>query len=293
MGIQLNPINADRFIACMLGVLRQNNFKFVAFFGDRDENGMNKDFEMLNERLTVAIAMGLALSDVLMLPTVVFEEYKKGSLQEEYAPLIADSILRKDRAGSIQPWVSNLPETLASLLSCLINKQDLPLGSAHGGYALGGYAYSPKWESLKEEVVQKNANQASAILQILNWSPFDLGEIGKSSKRQFQEALIRMNTDLEDVRTPTEQWDNLLENWQIVGFFVLQNSNTKSARERNTEAYNILSQRLLSDFDLYVAHKKVNVWGVEFTSWREAVLIYNGDESDTDLQQANKLAREK
>ncbi|MFL7026806.1 hypothetical protein BCS58_21270 [Enterovibrio norvegicus] len=294
VGISINPVNADRFITCVLGVLRQNDFRYIAFFGDRDEKGANKDFEMLNERLTVAIAMGLALSDVLMLPAVVFEQYKKDSLQEDYAPLIADSILRKDRAGSIQPWVSNLPpETLASLLSCLINKQDLPPESAHGGYALGGYAYSPKWDNLKEEIAQKNSSQVSAILQVLNWIPFDLGEIGKSSKRQFQEALIRMNTDLEDVRTPTEQWENLLENWQRIGFFVLQNSNTKNARERNTETYNILSQRLLSDFDLYVAHKKLSVWGVEFTSWSEAVLIYNGDESDTDLQQANKLARAK
>ncbi|OBU24626.1 hypothetical protein AYY22_21335 [Photobacterium kishitanii] len=44
VAIELNPDNADRFIACCLNVLNQSGFRQVAIFGDIDNNNVNKDF---------------------------------------------------------------------------------------------------------------------------------------------------------------------------------------------------------------------------------------------------------
>ncbi|WP_394213686.1 hypothetical protein [Enterovibrio calviensis] len=270
VGIQLNPINADRFIACMLGVLRQNNFRFVAFFGERDENGMNKDFEMLNERLTVAIAMGLALSDVLLLPPVVFDKYKRSTLQEEYAPLIADSILRKERVGATQAWVSNLPpETLANLFSCLSNAQD-------------SYIWSDA-----EKANASNSAQVSAILQILDWLTKSYSQAPEARKSQFERTLMLMNTNIEDIRTPQEQWFNLFTNWQKLGHFIKNNSLSDSEKLKNTSLFNQRMLVLCANFELYIAEMKYSLFGTDLITTKEVFLKYIGPNKSDEMIAAN------
>ncbi|PML79074.1 hypothetical protein [Enterovibrio norvegicus] len=286
VGIAINPVNADRFITCVLGVLRQNDFRYIAFFGDRDEKGANRDFEMLNERLTVAIAMGLALSDVLMLPAVVFEQYKKDSLQEDYAPLIADSILRKDRVKSVQPWVSGLPpETLSNLLSCLINAQDTSdldffTGSARQGVGLKN----------NDTAALQNENQVGAILKIMQWIPLSQENASLASRRQFQKSLVLMDGNIEDYRTPREQWQRLFENWQKIGLFISRYSNRNSKR-KNISEFNRRSSNLCLDFDVYLDRDSFQLFGVELISWKKAILIYNGENLTNKMQEENNLAR--
>ncbi|MCC4799776.1 hypothetical protein BCT30_23705 [Enterovibrio norvegicus] len=270
VGIQLNPINADRFIACMLGVLRQNDFRFVAFFGDRDENGMNKDFQMLNERLTVAVAMGLALSDVLLLPPVVFDKYKRSALQEEYAPLIADSILRKEKVGTTQEWVSNLPpETLAKLLSCLSNDQD-------------SYVWSDA-----EKANASNSAQVSAILQILDWLTKSYSQVPEARKSQFERTLMLMNTNIEDIRTPQEQWLNLFSNWQKLGYFIKNNSLSDREKLKNTSLFNQRILVLCANFELYIAERKYSLFGVDLITKKEAFLKYIGPNKSDEIISEN------
>ncbi|EOD77043.1 hypothetical protein D515_04724 [Grimontia indica] len=288
VGIAINPVNADRFITCVLGVLRQNDFRYIGFFGDRDENGVNKDFEMLNERLTVAIAMGLALSDVLMLPAVVFEEYKKGSLQEEYAPLIAKSINELNKELQIKSWVKNLPpETLSNLLSCLINAQETAEQDFFSGSVRDGTGYE---KNNKASLI--NQTQVNAILQILSWIPSGGKEATLASRRQFQKALILMDGNIESYRTPREQWQQLFENWQKIGLFIRNHSNPR-VRGDNLDKFNQQSSNLCSDFIIYLAEDSYQLFGIKLISWKEAILMYNGEQLTEEMLEANDRAKAK
>ncbi|MEZ8131966.1 hypothetical protein [Enterovibrio norvegicus] len=286
VGIAINPVNADRFITCVLGVLRQNDFRYIAFFGDRDEKGANKDFEMLNERLTVAIALGLALSDVLMLPAVVFEQYKKDSLQEDYAPLIAKSILDKKEQNEVQQWVTSLPpETLSNLLSCLINAQETAEQDFFSGSVRDGTGYE---KNNKSSLI--NQTQVNAILQILSWIPSGGKEATLASRRQFQKALILMDGNIESYRTPREQWQQLFENWQRIGLFIRKHSN-RIVKGDNLDAFNQQSHTLCSDFTIYLAEDSYQLFGIKLISWKEAILIYNGEQLTKEMLEANNRAK--
>lgn len=204
--IELNPINADRFIDHLLGILKQSGFRYVEVFGDKDETGRNKDFEDLNSALTVAIALGLTFGEVLMLPAVEFSKYREDVLQEEYAPTIAKHIIKKqDEKHQTQMWVRNLPpETLSKLFSLLSN-------SAEKGF----------WESDEKQAkrLREEADKALAIVQIMEWISPNLSDT-ELRCRQFEETLIRMGGDLEDVRRPVEQWQRFAKSWLVISQFI-------------------------------------------------------------------------
>ncbi len=211
--VTLSPVLLDRFISTLLGVLKESGFRYVEIFGELDEQGKNPDFEELNERLTTAIALGIGFADVMLLPTVAYNEYKKEVLEEEYAPMIADHItggektsqevLRKKRE-----WIKNLPpETLAKLLTCLTNAED------------------PPWiesQDARNARVLREQQKTEAIIQVFQWISQDIntGENLEYRQNQFEKTLIRMHGYLEEVGSPAAQWQRFADNWLRIEEFM-------------------------------------------------------------------------
>lgn len=239
VAIKLNPINADRFIMCLLGVLRQEGFKYVTIFGDRDEKGVNKDFEELNSLLTVALAMGLSLCDVLLLPTVTYAKYKKDSLQEEYAPLMASNFLEDSNQDSYRKWVTHLPpETLGNLFACLINDQEYSIYDRIED--IGNQVQETRIETIESNY---NKNQAKVIVKIFNWLA-NVKDI-ENAKAQFEKTLFYMNVHDENIRTPAKQWENYYVNWcKIKGFVKRFASGADDESKTLRNMFNIASQKL-------------------------------------------------
>ncbi|MDW6002366.1 hypothetical protein [Vibrio mangrovi] len=213
VAIALDALNVDRFIQCLLAVLNESGFKRIEAFGELDNEGRNEDFEELNRRLTLAVALGLTLGEALLLPAKALEFIRKDGLQEDYAPLIADSILESsdDKKKRTQLWVSNLPpETLCNLLDCLSNQNE------------GGW-----FENKEEERIRQNqeVNKALAIVQILQWiSPKPTAsEVDIEKKRQqFEKTLIRMGGNFESAQRPMIQWQRFTKSWMQLAEFINQ-----------------------------------------------------------------------
>ncbi|MBA5682179.1 LysM peptidoglycan-binding domain-containing protein [Photobacterium damselae subsp. damselae] len=195
VAIELNPDNADRFIACCLNVLNQSGFRQIAIFGDVDSNNINKDFMILNDYLTIAIALGLTLGEVMLLPMTEINAYKQEMLKDEYAPFLAAKIIDPKQRKKIQEWIRNLPpETLAKLFECLLKEQDIHTSN--------------------------NERQVLAILEILKLMIPIQNDDDESKRRQFEETLFRMNTDFELKKSALAQWNNFGENWLKMAKFI-------------------------------------------------------------------------
>ncbi|SHF47283.1 LysM domain-containing protein [Vibrio gazogenes] len=215
VAIALDALNVDRFIQCLLAMLHESGFKRIEAFGEVDEQGRNEDFEELNRRLTVAVALGLTLGEALLLPAKALSFIHKDGLQEDYAPLIARRIIKKDegKAGKnkVQSWVSDLPpETLCNLLDCLSNKNE-----------------SAWFENDEEKVARQSqeVDKALAIVQILEWISPKTGasEAYIEKKRlQFEKTLIRMGGNYESARLPMEQWRRFTQSWMQLAEFINQ-----------------------------------------------------------------------
>ena len=189
LAINLDMLGVDRFVDTLLGVFKMHDFKRLDVFGDVDSEGKNEHFTQLNNVLTMAVALGLSVADVLLMPTSVWANYQQIKLGREYAPFLATNILRADKQAIMKPWVTKLPpETLCNLFNCLTLEQDKPIRSSGGREIF--------------TIDESNQRLAQGIVQIMQWLVEDEksgkgekneGEI--SSKRQWKESLIRMNDD--------------------------------------------------------------------------------------------------
>ncbi|HIF9080825.1 TPA: LysM peptidoglycan-binding domain-containing protein [Photobacterium damselae] len=220
VAIELNPDNADRFIACCLNVLNQSGFRQIAIFGDVDSNNINKDFMILNDYLTIAIALGLTLGEVMLLPMTEINAYKQETLKDEYAPFLATQILRTDKRKEVQKWIRMLPpETLAKLFECLLKEQDTHTSN--------------------------NERQVLAILNIMQWIQPTGSDDLEAKCRQFEETLFRMNTNLEMKQSALAQWDNFGQNWLKIARFIKSYGN-----KQNKLDFNMVSQYLCKNMIL-------------------------------------------
>ncbi|WP_232576283.1 LysM peptidoglycan-binding domain-containing protein [Photobacterium carnosum] len=247
VAIELNPDNADRFIACCLNVLNQSGFRQVAIFGDIDNNNENKDFMALNDYLTVAIALGLTLGEVMLLPMTEINTYKKETLKDEYAPFLAGNITDKEQRIKMQEWITSLPpEVLSSLLNCLISQQ---------------YKTS------------KNIAQVKAILQILQWLTINPND---TNQNQFERTLVLMNGNIETQQSPLTQWENFKDSWINIARFIKNNGIVDGSDERLFNKYCV---ELCKNMKLF----KVTSINLSFTTI-QYVCFYNGDDLDADTK---------
>jgi hypothetical protein len=210
--VTLSPVLLDRFLDSLLRVLKESGFRYVEVFGELDENGKNRDFELLNERLTTAMALGIGFADVMLLPTVAYDSYKKDVLRDDFGPLIASHIVGRDNpsldnAESRMKWVRNLPpETLANLLSSLSSIEEAP------------WIYESSDDADRRKLDE--TTKVKAIATVLSWiSPKALSE-RNARCRQFEETLIRMGGDLEEVSQPGAQWQRFAESWKNIEGFI-------------------------------------------------------------------------
>ncbi|WP_146145997.1 hypothetical protein [Photobacterium kishitanii] len=236
VAIELNPDNADRFIACCLNVLNQSGFRQIAIFGDVDSNNINKDFMILNDYLTIAIALGLTLGEVMLLPMTEINAYKQETLKDEYAPFLAAKIIDPKQRKKIQEWIRNLPpETLAKLFECLI-----------------------KHQSGRSD----NELQVKAIINVMALINPTSNDSINDKCRQFEETLFRMNTNIEMKQSSMAQWNNFGFNWMKIAKFITSYDNY---RNRSKELFNLYSNTLCKHMEL---RKKVtNLLGVENTHY--------------------------
>jgi LysM repeat protein len=236
VAIELNPDNADRFIACCLNVLNQSGFRQIAIFGDVDSNNINKDFMILNDYLTIAIALGLTLGEVMLLPMTEINAYKQETLKDEYAPFLAAKIIDPKQRKKIQEWIRNLPpETLAKLFECLI-----------------------KHQSERSD----NELQVKAIINVMALINPTSNDSINDKCRQFEETLFRMNTNIEMKQSSMAQWNNFGFNWMKIAKFITSYDNY---RNRSKELFNLYSNTLCKHMEL---RKKVtNLLGVENTHY--------------------------
>lgn len=171
-----------------------------------DENGRNDDYEALNERLTLAIVLGLSFGDILLMPATAYNDFKSNALKKEYAPTIARNILERSNKQKVQSWVKNMPpESMCKLLDCLSQPEDesiyenvydlLPdmMEDIMPDFATNSYVQDHKARERTELL------KAQAIVQIMQW----LVDSAKSEeqieqrRRQFEESLIRMGEILK------------------------------------------------------------------------------------------------
>ncbi|EAR57231.1 ATPase involved in DNA repair [Photobacterium sp. SKA34] len=252
VAIELNPENADRFITCCLNILNQSGFRKIAIFGDVDSNDENKDFMALNLYLTLAIALGLSLGEVMLLPLSELKAHRDKVLKKDYAPLLSEQILRTDIKDRMQAWIVNLPpETLSGLLNCLISYQDK---------------------------AADNTIQVVAILQVLRWlktSP------NGTNQNQFERTLVLMNGDIESQQSPLTQWNSFTTSWLRLAKFII-----KHEEEGGSDSYdfNRSSAELCKNMSLYKLETN-HILDIKTTEYK---CFYNGDDLDEDTKKIRK-----
>jgi LysM repeat protein len=257
VAIELNPNNADRFITCCLNILNQSGFKHLALFGDRDESGVNEDFVKLNEYLTVAITLGLTFGEVILLPPTLISHYQTANLRKEYAPILAEQMLSKDKRLEMQKWIKNLPpETLSKLFSCLIQSQ-----------------YEAEDSKL----------QVQALLQILGWiTP-------KSSNdahcKQFEKALILMNGEMESQQSALTQWNSFKFSWWKLALFI---KTFGDYRGKDQFTFNKSCKALCQNMSLYKVKTSI-ILGTK----TEYICFYNKDVKDNEIKEIRNTLEEK
>ncbi|NVP02738.1 hypothetical protein HWA77_21235 [Photobacterium damselae subsp. damselae] len=148
----------------------------------------------MNDYLTIAIALGLTLGEVMLLPMTEINAYKQETLKDEYAPFLATQILRTDKRKEVQKWIRMLPpETLGKLFSCLLKRQGRR---------------------------SENEQQVRAIMNIMKWIQPKSSDNAEFKCRQFEETLFRMNINLEVKQSALAQWNNFAQNWLRIARFI-------------------------------------------------------------------------
>jgi LysM repeat protein len=247
VAIELNANNIDRFISCCLSVLNQSGFKQIALFGERDENGVNEDFVIFNNYLTLSITLGLSFGEVLLLPATSIAYYQKEMLKAKYAPVLAKQILRKENRDLMMQWVTKLPpETLAKLCSCLIKSQ------------------------IK---IDESQVQVEAILQILAWIKPDSGD--NTHCKQFEKSLILMNGDMESQQSPLTQWNSFKTSWWKLAEFIKTFGDDRGQQQYD---FNKSCKALCKNMTLYKVEKNIMIG-----SLTEYICFYNKDIANAEV----------
>ncbi|WP_345842863.1 hypothetical protein [Shewanella algae] len=191
LNIAIDPFSTDLFVGCLLNMLKQSGFSRLAVFDDED----SKLFYILNQRLTLAIATGLSLADILLFPPRVYADWLHKSTQEDYAPIIADRILEARLHKKTRTWLKDSPpETLAALFDTLI--------ASPGG--------------------NRSGTQAEALLFIMQQlQPGDDTREVVLRRRQFTKALELMGVkEGQEAASYLRRWQRVLDNWlKLANFF--------------------------------------------------------------------------
>lgn len=281
IAISLNPTNIDAFIGSLLNLLNSSGFKYLRFLGDDSGDKNSETFERLNQGLTVAVSLGLSYADAILLPFEVLADYKKSVLEQEYAPVIAKHMMLTEQYQQTQLWVQNLPpETLAPLLTCLINAKDYTLKER---WNMTWESFWAKDDNSGNQNVNKtdsdNAAQLQAVLQILEWiTPAQsLDELEKQNKRsQFEKTLARMGAKTG------QQWVNqqdkyqlILANWMQLAFFVKTHTQQKD-KLLTYKIFNDACEALCQNLCVftYQQPKEYGTDDLSFTVYKTQFLIY-------------------
>ncbi|MGF1910113.1 LysM domain-containing protein [Vibrio kasasachensis] len=237
--MELNGTSLNQFVDCLLGVLKQSEFRRISAFGEVDANGMNKDFELLNDVLTIATALGLTFAKAMLLPFDVWDDYKKQALSQDYAPFLASKINEQDPTvqAKMRTWVVALPpETLANLLSALCAKQKWSRTDSKG-------------DTIYASV--DNKNQAAAVVKIMDWLAYDKNETDLVNQRQWKETLISM-ADLPysgDNKNHTAEWQGYKESWFKLAYFVSQSGKGSLNEDFSRQSITLSKNMVLTQYD--------------------------------------------
>lgn len=199
VAINLDANAVDEFIGCLLGVLKQSHFRRLAMFGEADANGVNDSFNELNNLMTIGLALGLPLAQVLLMPVTALAGYQQQVLSQEYAPFLAKRIntveqIEKER---MRVWLIKLPpETLCNILDSLVQRQS----------------------RTKQEA---NQRQAQAIVQIMQWLEADESVGEEANQRQWKETLIAMGKLPAGKKDHLVEWQTYQEQWFRLARFVI------------------------------------------------------------------------
>lgn len=208
IAISLDASATDEFIGCLLGVLKQSHFRRLSVFGDVDENGINDNFQKLNDLMTIAAALGLSFASVLLMPSKEWGAYKIQVVSKQYAPMLAYRITVDKKKEQMKSWVSSLPpETLSNLIGALVQKQTEDQG----------------------EITAKasNYNQAQAIVQIMMWLSGDKSVEDEANQRQWKETLIAMGKLPPGKKSHKEEWSVYTKQWIKLAKFIKSNDDQR------------------------------------------------------------------
>ncbi|MGF1832120.1 hypothetical protein L4D04_23945, partial [Photobacterium angustum] len=249
VAIELNPENADRFITCCLAVLKESGFRRIALFGESDSNGVNEDFVAFNNVLTVAITLGLTFAEAMLLPDKAVRYYKKETLKGKYAPFLAQRILEKENKVKMQEWITSLPpETLSSLLSCLISFN----------------VYSRPYSN----------DQVQSVLQILRWIKVNPNGVNQN---QFERALVLMNGNIETQQSPLTQWESFKLSWIKLASFIKKHGDKLG---ENRRSFNRSCITLCKNMSLY----RLDTDHILGGTTSDYICFYNGQDLDADTK---------
>lgn len=248
---KVEMLTAERLVSHLLAMLSESGFMYIQAFGDIDGNGENPVFEHLNLRLTMAVALGLSLTEVLLLPAVAIDWFEKDGLQEKYGLMIAKHINKtefkgknkKEFRGKNKAWLLHLPpEALAKLLTCLLNKEDKDWIESEGE---------------KQDRVAHELEKAEAVSRILKWiatvPEIDAETLARNQKEkgmdyqtqaccaQFEKTMFLMGA--EAYSSDEAKWMQFADSWEMLEGFIL-NIRIKSDDTAKIDSYNDSLKRI-------------------------------------------------
>ncbi|WP_299494813.1 hypothetical protein [uncultured Shewanella sp.] len=231
----------------------------------------------------------------MLLPFEVLANYKKKTLEKDYAPTIAKHMMLTEQYKQTQLWVENLPpETLAPLLTCLINAKhytlkerlDMTWESIWAKDDTGNKSQNAKNSIPANKTDADNAAQLKAVLQILKWitPATNASDIDKQNKcSQFEKTLARMGGETGQLWVnQQDKYQLILANWMQLAFFVkvhTQQQDKLLTYKLFNGACQVLCQNLR--VFIYKQAKDYLINGQPYTVYKSKFLIYYaGPESE-------------
>ncbi|BCL70809.1 hypothetical protein TUMSATVNIG1_27740 [Vibrio nigripulchritudo] len=204
---EINIEAADEFFSALLDVMQEPGFSKFRFFAEPLDGELDT-FAVFNIVITVAMAYGLTIAQVLLLPYKMILSMEKVATEKDTASFVANFILSEDNQMKNGGWIKNMPaETLAKVLTVLINYTPIP------DIAIFDYQ-----KENRDKIARRNQNQRFAINKILEWlggeNP-DLQQI-----RRFENTMQRIGLSEPTKLDDKEKWQRYANNvMSVMNYF--------------------------------------------------------------------------
>ncbi|MBD1555881.1 hypothetical protein HC752_02950 [Vibrio sp. S9_S30] len=234
---EINMKAADQFFSALLEVMQEPGFSRYRIFAEPLDGELDT-FVVFNMVITVAMAYGLTIAQVLLLPYKMILNMEKVATEKDTASFVANFILSEDNQVKNSGWIKNMPaETLAKVLTVLINYTSIP------DIAIFDYQ-----KENRDKIARRNQNQRFAIIRILEWLGGNNPDLQQISR--FENAVQRMGLSQPTKINDEEKWQRYANNViSLRGFFVI--SQDDYYEEPNDKSKKVYMVKVNDSFKLF------------------------------------------